>query len=144
MNNLSPIEQTELKQLLDEFADIFSDTPGRTTLSVHHIKLLPNTTPIRCAPYRLHPEKRDFLRKELDDLLRLRIIEESTSPWASPIVMVPKADGTLRLCTDFRKVNAVTVPDPFPLPRVEDLLDKVGKAQFLIKLDMTRGYWPVL
>ena len=57
MNNLSLIEQTELKQLLDEFADIFSDTPGRTTLAVHHIKLLPNTTPIRCAPYRLHPEK---------------------------------------------------------------------------------------
>jgi len=57
--------------------------------------------------------------------------------------MVPKADGTLRLCTDFRKVNAVTVPDPFPLPRVKDLLDKVGKAQFLTKLDMTRGYWQV-
>jgi len=57
--------------------------------------------------------------------------------------MVPKADGTLRLCTEFRKINAVTVPDPFPLPHVEDLLDKVGKAQFLTKLDMTRGYWQI-
>ena len=57
--------------------------------------------------------------------------------------MVPKSDGTLRLCTDFRKVNDVTVPDPFPLPRVEDLLDRVGEARYLTKLDMTRGYWQV-
>ena len=57
--------------------------------------------------------------------------------------MVPKSDGTLRLCTDFKKVNAVTVPDPFPLPRVEDLLDRVGKSKYLTKLDMTRGYWQV-
>ena len=79
----------------------------------------------------------------MDDLLQQGIIEESESPWASPIVMVPKSDGTLRLCTDFRKVNPVTVPDPFPLPRVEDLLDRVGQARYLTKLDMTRGYWQV-
>jgi len=57
--------------------------------------------------------------------------------------MVPKSDGTLRFCTDFRKVNAVTVPDPFPLPRVEDLLDLVGQAMYLTKLDMTRRYWQI-
>jgi len=57
--------------------------------------------------------------------------------------MVPKADGTLQLCTDFRKVNNCTVPDPFPLPRIEDLIDRVGKAKFLTKLDMTHGYWQV-
>ena len=53
-------------------------------------------------------------------------------------VMVPKADGTLRLCTDFRKVNNCTVPDPFPLPRTENLIDRVGKANYVTKLDMTR------
>ena len=111
---------------------------------MHHIELLPNTQPIHSAPYHLHPEKREFLRKELDNLLQQGIIEESKSLWASPIVMVPKSDGTLRLCTDFRKVNAVTVPHPFPLTRVEDLLDRVGQARYLTKLDMTRGYWQVL
>jgi len=89
------------------------------------------------------PEKCEYLRKKLDDLLWQGIIEESESPWASPIVMVPKSDGTLRLCTDFREVNAATVPGPFPLPRVEDLLDRVGQARYLMKLDMTRGYWQV-
>ena len=57
--------------------------------------------------------------------------------------MVPKADGSLRLCTDFRKVNSCTAPDPFPLPRIEDLIDRVGKAKYLTKLDMTRSYWQV-
>jgi len=59
------------------------------------------------------------------------------------LVLVPKSDATLRLCTDFHKVNAVTVPDPFPLPRVEDLFDRVGQARYLTKLDITRGYWQV-
>ena len=86
-------------------------------------------------------EKAKVLKDELDNLLDQGIIEESTSPWPSPIVMVPNADGTLRLCTDFRKVNNCTVPDPFPLPRIEDFIDRVGKAKFLTKLDMTLGYW---
>ena len=55
--------------------------------------------------------------------------------------MVHKADGTLRLCTDFRKVNNCTVPDPFPRPSIEDLIDRVGKAKYLTKLNITRGYW---
>ena len=108
---------------------------------MHHTELKPDTKPIRCPPYRLNQEKAKVLKDKLDDLLDQGIIEESTSPWASPIVMVPKADGTLRLCTDFRKVNNCTVQDPFPLPRIEDLTHRVGK--YLNKLDMTRGYWQV-
>jgi len=72
--------------------------PGRTTLGVHHIELKPDTKPIRCAPYHLNQEKAKVLKDELDNLLDQGIIEESTSPWASPIVMVPKADGTLGPC----------------------------------------------
>jgi len=136
-------QQSDLKNLLDEYDVIFSDVPGKTTLGVHHIEVPPVTRPIRCTPYRLGPEKSAYLKKELADLVDLGIIEESSSPWASPIVMVPKADGKLRLCTDFRKVNAVTIPDPFPLPRIEDLIDRIGRAKFLTKLDMTRGYWQV-
>jgi len=107
------------------------------------IELKPDTKPIRCAPYRLNQQKAKVLKDELDNLLDQGIIEESTSPWASPIVMVPKADGTLRLCTDFCKVNNCTVPDHFPLPRIEDLIHRVGKAKYLTKLDMTREYWQV-
>ena len=134
---------TPARSLLTEFDDVFSDVPGRTTLGEHRIELVPGTKPIRCTPYRLSPEKAKVLKDELGNLLRQGIIEESTSSWASPVVMVPKADGSLRLCTDFRKVNSCTVPDPFPLPRIEDLIDRVGKAKYLTKLDMTRSYWQV-
>jgi len=60
---LPPEKQAELKAILTEFADVFPDKPGKTTLGVHHIELLPNTQPIRSTPYRLHPQKREFLRK---------------------------------------------------------------------------------
>jgi len=71
------------------------------------------------------------------------IITHSDSPWASPIVIVPKPDGSIRLCVDYRRVNSLTVPDPFPLPRVEVLVDKLGRANYLTKVDMTREYWQV-
>ena len=77
LSSLPPEQQSELVNILTEFADVFSDVPGRTTLVVHHIELLANTQPIRCTPYRLYPEKREFLRKELDNMLQLGIIEES-------------------------------------------------------------------
>ena len=136
---LTSAQTEDLTALLREFYDVFSDVPGRSTLGVHHIDLKPNTKPIRCAPYRLNQEKAKVLKDKLENLFEQGIIEESTSPWALPIVMVPKSDGSLRLFTDFRKVNNCTVPDHFPLPRIEDLIDRVGKAKYLTKLDMTRG-----
>lgn len=133
----------ELKQLLLSFKHVFSVVPGRTSLISHHIELMPGARPVRQAPYRLHPEKLAKVDKEIEELLRAGIIEESESPWAAPIVVVPKPDGSGRLCTDFRKLNAVTVPDPFPMPRVEALIDRVGKAKYMSKLDMTKGYWQI-
>ena len=130
----------DLTTLLTEFDDVFSDVPGRTTLGEHRIELMSHTKPTCCTPYRLSQEKAKVLENELGNLLQQGITEESTSSWASPVLMVPKADGSLRLCTDFRKVNSCTVPDPFPMRRIEDLIDRVGKAKYLTKLDMTRGY----
>jgi len=140
---LTSTQTDDLTALLDEFGDVFSDVPGRTTLRVHHIELKPDTKPIRCAPYRVNQQKAKVLKDELDKLLEQGVIEESTSPWALPIVMVPKADGTLGLCTDLHKVNSCTVPDPFPLPHIEELIDRVGQVKYLTKLDMTRAYWQV-
>jgi len=137
LSSLSPEEQAELKDLLAEFADVFSDILGKTNIGVHYIMLVPDTQPIHCTPYHLHPEKHEILKKELDNLLELGIIEESDSPWASQIVLVPKSDGTVWLCANFRKVNAVMVPNSFLISRVEDLLDHVGQSKYLRKLDIT-------
>ena len=137
-------QRADLDRLLREFGGVFSDKPGRTTWIMHHIELEPGSKPVRCTPYRLSPEKSKFLKEELDRLLTLGIIAESDSPWASPVILVPKDDSkTWRLCTDFRKANSLCVADPFPLPRIEELLDRVGSARFLTKIDMTKSYWQV-
>jgi len=143
--HLNSFQSCELNDLLSEFDDIFSEQPGKTHLVEHHIKLTPGATPSRSAPYRLSPDKMEFVKTEIATLKEQGIIEDAPSDttWAAPIVVVKKADGGWRLCTDFRKLNAVTEPDPFPLPRIDDLLDKVGKARFLTKLDMAKGYHQV-
>lgn len=67
----------------------------------------------------------------------------SSSPWASPCLLVPKSDGSWRLCTDYRKLNAVTVQDPYPMPRIDDLIEEIGGSRFLTKIDLLKGYYQV-
>jgi hypothetical protein len=141
--NVDSGQMNELRGLLKSFEHVFSVLPGKTSVVTHHIELVEGAKPVRQTPYRLHPEKLARVNQEIDELLKAGIIEKSESPWAAPILVVPKPDGSGRLCTDFRKLNALTVPDPFPMPRVEVLIDRVGKAKFMTKLDMTKAYWQV-
>ena len=76
-------------------------------------------------------------------MLDLGVIELSQSNWSSPIVLIPKPDGSQRFCIDYRKVNAVTVPDSHPIPRIEDCIDRVGRAKYVTKIDLLKGYWQV-
>ena len=73
-------------------------------------------------------------------MLRLGVIQPSSSPWAAPVVLIPKPDKTFRFCVDYRKLNEVTISDAFPMPRIDDLIHKVGKAKFLTKIDLSKGY----
>lgn len=143
LDHLPPEQRRQLQQLLNKYKDIFNDKPGRTTVCSHTIDLQPGTKPIHMPPYRVNPQKAESIRKEIDLMLEMGVIEESTSPWASPVVLVPKPDGSIRFCTDFRRLNTVTISDAFPMPRVDDLIDKVGHAKYLTKLDLSRGYWQV-
>ena len=99
--------------------------------------------PIHLPPYRLPKVRHQAVQNEIQQLLRAKTIEPSTSPWAPSIVLVPKRDGSLRLCVDYRHLNRVTKPDPYPMPRVDDLLDRLGQAKYISTLDLTKGYWQV-
>ena len=83
------------------------------------------------------------VKKELKWLLDKGYIRESTSSWASPMVMVRKPDGSARICIDFKAINAVTTPLPFYMPRVEEVLEQVGKSKVLSKLNLMKGYYQV-
>ena len=76
-------------------------------------------------------------------MLENDLIEPSDSEWSSPCILVPKPDGSFRFCTDFRKLNAVTKGDSFPIPRIDDCIDKIGHAKFVSKLDLLKGFWQV-
>ena len=76
-------------------------------------------------------------------MLAKGIIEPSSSPWSSPVVLVKKKDGTIRFCIDYRKVNGVTVKDSYPLPRIDDCLDALSGSQWFCTLDLASGYWQV-
>ncbi len=76
-------------------------------------------------------------------MLDLGVIEESHSDWASPIMLVPKTDGSVRFCVDYRKVNDMSKFDAYPMPRVDELLDRLGAACFYSTLDLTKGYWQI-
>ena len=92
---------------------MLSDTPGRTNLVCHNIST-GDAPPVRLPPYRLAHKSQEVLREEIQTLLNQGIIRPSTSPWAAPIVLVPKKDNTKRMCVDYCKLNAVTVNDPYP------------------------------
>ena len=80
---------------------------------------------------------------ELKQMSEDGLIEESTSEWSSPLVIVKKKDGSNRICVDYRKVNAVTNFDAYPMPRIDEMLDKVGNAKYITTLDLAKGYWQV-
>ena len=100
-------------------------------------------SPIKQPPYRIPYAYREEVKQELKEMLNAGIIEESNSEWASPIVLVRKKDKSLRLCVGYRRLNAVSEMEPYPMPRIEDLLDRLGRARFLTTLDLAKGYWQV-
>ena len=139
---LTSREMLDLQQLLRVFGDILRDQPGCTTITQHHIDT-GSAQPIRLAPYRIPHAYRDTVKKELQEMEASGIIERSSSEWAAPIVLVRKKDGALRMCVDYRHLNAVSRADAYPIPRVDDLIDRLGKAKYITTLDLSRGYWQV-
>ena len=142
---LTPSERTALEDLLGRSNDLFSATSldvGSTNTVLHGIPLV-DPTPFRMPYRRIPPAQYQEVRNHLEELKASGIIEPSQSPFASPVVIVRKKDGGIRLCVDYRKLNSRTVRDAFPLPRIEDSLDALGQARYFSCLDLTSGYLQV-
>ena len=141
-SELTEEQKGEVMELLEEFQDVFTDVPGLTNLGEHSITLT-TEEPIYSKPYSLPHAMQKEVEKELDNMLKLSVIEPSTSAYASPIVIVRKPDGSNRVCVDFRKLNKVTVFDPEPMPQPEQIFAKLEKDQYFSTFDVTKGYWQI-
>ncbi len=140
---LSEDQQQRLSDLVQSYPQVFTNTPGRTNKLQHHIEVQPGSKPRNSAPYRYAPARRQIIEDKINEMLHDNIIVPSKSPWASPVVLATKKDGTTRFCVDYRKLNEITIRDAYPLPRIDDTLDALQHAQFLSTLDLRSGYWQV-
>lgn len=132
----------KLLEILNEFKDNFvNGTPtGFANTDPVVIRLVdPHKTVCR-RPYRLSPQERTVVREKIDELLAAKVIRPSTSPFASPILLVKKKDGTDRMCVDYRELNDNTVPDRFPLPLISDQIDRLHGCHYFTTLDMAAGF----
>ena len=133
-------QREQLNALLEEFAALFNKEGPPTTVIEPRIET-GDAAPISTPPYCLSLEKRAIIKAEVQELLRKGDIEESDSSWASNVVLGKKKDGSNRVCIDFRALNKVTVPDPCPMPRIDNLLHASGKASVFSSFDLQWGYW---
>jgi hypothetical protein len=115
---------------------------GKTGIVKHSIET-GSEKPIKNGLRRIAFSERQVVRDEIDKMLVNNIIEKSNSPWASPVVLVKKKDGSIRFCIDFRRLNNITKKDAYPLPRIDDTLESLSGAQFFSTLDLASGYWQV-
>lgn len=135
-------QQLQLMELLNKFGDIFSDLPGNATGMEHSIQLTTDE-PVKSKPYGLPYRVRETLKEDIKDMLKMGVIRPSTSPYASPTVIVKKPDGSNRICIDYRKLNRISVFDPEPMIKADDLFQKLSGDKYFTKLDLSKGYWQI-
>ncbi|XP_077508064.1 uncharacterized protein LOC144119238 [Amblyomma americanum] len=126
---LSGEENARLSLLLNKYDAVFTERPGCTTLVRHKIET-GDAVPWKCNPRPVSLAKRKALDNALDELLDTGVVERSNSPWGFPEVLVPKKDGTTRLCVDYRRLNEVTWKDAYPLPSIPSIVSNVGGAKY--------------
>ena len=141
-DGLSVSQHEEVRALLHEFGDIFSDKPGLISSAVHDVDT-GDATLVRSRPYRVPDTQREPLRQHLKELEASGIIEPSEGEWGSPIVIIPKKDNTIRMAVDYRKLNALTKFLPYPTPRIEPLIERIAAAKYISKFDACQGYYQI-
>ncbi|CAK1603696.1 unnamed protein product [Parnassius mnemosyne] len=133
------------KKLLLKYANVFSSNEAdieKTGLVQHKINT-GQELPIRQRPRRLPVAREKEVETMIEGMVKDGVIEPSSSPWCSPVVLVKKKDSSMRFCVDYRRLNDVTKKDSYPLPRIDDTLDMLTGVKWFSTLDLKSGYWQV-
>eukprot|EP00741_Cyanophora_paradoxa_P017329 tig00020961_g16739.t1 len=143
---MSATERAELEALLKRYSCAFADSVTATEgtanlLHYEHVIRLTSRLPVFTPPRRVSPHAEAFARDEIKRLLELGLIQPSQAAYGSPVVLAPKKDGTWRFCVDYRRLNAITERDVFPLPRIDDQLDRLRGSMIFSTVDATAGFW---
>lgn len=137
----------EIQEVLAKYKDVLTNElpkklPPRREVD-HKIEVIPGAEPPSKAPYRLNQKELMELKKQLNDLLERGYVRPSKSPYGAPVLFVDKKDGKLRMCIDYRALNKVTIKNNYPLPRIDDLFDRLAGAKYFSRIDLKSGYYQI-
>jgi len=144
-NSLSPDEFCAARQLVFDYADVFSRSDfdlGRCDALPHLIDT-GDARPFKEQLKRYPIAHLGFIDDQVDEMLQAGVIEPCSSPWSCNVVLAKKADGSLRFCVDYRKLNDITYKDSFQLPRIDTCLDALGDSMYFSIMDLRSGIWHV-
>lgn len=127
--------------LVEKYESLWDGTLGLIKSKAHRIHLKPGATPVRQMPYKAGHRHRKMEEEQVEEIRKLEVTEPAVGKWASPVVIVPKPNGTPRFCSDCRRRNLVAVDDAYRIPRMDECLDSLGDAQVFSTLDCNAGYW---
>ncbi|UYV64131.1 K02A2.6-like, partial [Cordylochernes scorpioides] len=144
VNHLEEIREHELKELLEHNRNVFSQHAiDMGKVAIQHKIITKSEQPISLRPYRRPLKEYEEIAEQVKELLEHKLIRISDSPWAFPVVMVPKKDGNKRMCIDYRRLNEITLDDRQPLPHIQDMFDRLHGSRFFSTLDVAWGYWQI-
>ncbi|MCO5604768.1 hypothetical protein L7F22_058938 [Adiantum nelumboides] len=145
VNESGSQEDLELSKFLNQFQDVFIDDipgelPPKRVFDDHAIELIPGSSPPNKPPYRVSQAQQEEIMRQVNELVEKGMVRPSSSPFCSPVLLVHKKDGTYCMCVDYRALNKITIKNRFPVPRIEDLFDKLQGSTYFNRIDLKSGY----